>query len=72
MGAKEGGREGWHKGGGVWEGVGGGGRDKMGKVNRFINYGRGAASKVGGDLSYHHPTGLSLAKPPSIQQFWTK
>ena len=35
---------GWHKGGGVWEGAG---RDKMGKVNRFINYGGERPAKLG-------------------------
>ena len=38
---------GWYKGGGVWEGAGREGRDKMGKVNRFINYGGERPAKLG-------------------------
>ena len=41
-----------------------GGRDKMGKVNRFINYG-GAAGQVGGDLSHR---ASFMLNPPSEPQ----
>ena len=60
--AKEGGwvGGGWHKVGGVWEG----GEGQNGKSQQVHQLRRGAASQVGGDLSYRPGASLSPNLPP--------